>query len=244
MLETAIALGLGHLVADFLLQSDALVAAKRDPARRLRALAQHVAIVAVTSWLALGLAPATLAVALVTLAHFAIDWAKLRFGGTDFASFALDQAAHAASILFAAALAPAAFAAGLWGLPALAAPLARLPEAMALAGGAVAAVPAGGYAVQAIMQGIAMPDDASLPQGGRLIGRLERAMILLFVLVGQPDGIGFLIAAKSLLRFSEVAREHDRRVSEYVIIGTLASFGWGLAAAFATHAVLASLAAQ
>ena len=82
------------------------------------------------------------------------------------------------------------------------------------------------------------PDPDSLPKGGRLIGRLERAMILMLVLAGQPDGIGFLIAAKSLLRFNDLARDKDRRVSEYVIIGTLASFAWGLAAAFATQLAL------
>ena len=32
-------------------------------------------------------------------------------------------------------------------------------------------------------------------------------MILMLVLVGQPDGIGFLIAAKSILRFNELARD-------------------------------------
>jgi hypothetical protein len=117
---------------------------------------------------------------------------------------------------------------------------------MAAGAGLVAAVWAGGYAVQALMQGLKLPDDpasdTSLPQGGRLIGRLERLMILMLVLAGQPEGIGFLIAAKSILRFSELAREGDRRVSEYVIIGTLASFAWGLGAAYATAAALAALA--
>jgi len=51
----------------------------------------------------------------------------------------------------------------------------------------------------------------------------------------------YLIAAKSLLRFNELARDQDRRVSEYVIIGTLASFAWGLTTAFATRLVLAAL---
>ena len=52
------------------------------------------------------------------------------------------------------------------------------------------------------------------------------------MLADQPDAIGFLIAAKSILRFNELARDSDRRASEYVIIGTLASFAWALAAAF------------
>ena len=32
-------------------------------------------------------------------------------------------------------------------------------------------------------------------------------MILMLVLADQPDGIGFLIAAKSILRFNELARD-------------------------------------
>jgi hypothetical protein len=46
------------------------------------------------------------------------------------------------------------------------------------------------------------------------------------VLFGQAQGVGLLIAAKSILRFGAV--KDDRRLSEYVIIGTLASFGWAL----------------
>ena len=65
-------------------------------------------------------------------------------------------------------------------------------------------------------------------------------MILMLVLADQPDGIGLLIAAKSILRFNELARDAgDRRASEYVIIGTLASFAWAIGTAWATAAVLA-----
>ena len=41
---------------------------------------------------------------------------------------------------------------------------------------------------------------------------------------------------KSILRFGTV--KDDRRVSEYVIIGTLASFGWAILWASATAALL------
>ena len=44
-----------------------------------------------------------------------------------------------------------------------------------------------------------------------------------------------------VLRFNELARDNDRSVSEYVIIGTLASFAWGLGAAFLARTVLAAL---
>ena len=44
-----------------------------------------------------------------------------------------------------------------------------------------------------------------------------------------------------MLRFNELARDDDRRISEYVIIGTLASFAWGLGAAFLARFALGAL---
>jgi hypothetical protein len=58
------------------------------------------------------------------------------------------------------------------------------------------------------------------------------------VMIGEPADIGFLIAAKSILRFDTVKK--NQKISEYVIIGTLASFGWALIAAFATKAAMNS----
>jgi hypothetical protein len=238
MLETAVALTFAHFLADFLLQTDAMV---RDKAQ-VRVLLLHVAVVVSVSWAALGLPLAPALLALIGLSHFALDWLKVRFGHGGFAAFAFDQAGHLAMIALGAALFPGAWAAGLG--PSV--PVARLPAALALGAGLIAAVWAGGYAVRALMVGLQLPadpdGDASLPQGGRLIGRLERLLILMLVLVNQADGIGFLIAAKSILRFNELARDRDRRVSEYVIIGTLASFAWGMGVAFATAAALRALA--
>ncbi len=241
MLETMVALALGHFLADFVLQTDAMV---RDKARP-RVLFSHVAVVAGTSWLALGLAFRPLLILMIAASHFCIDWLKQRYGNQTFAPFALDQGAHLAMIGIGAALFPGAYAAGLWSLDVpgpLAFWLGRLPQAMALATGLIAAVWASDYAVRALMSGLTPPDPSSLPKGGRLIGRLERAMILMLVIAGQTDAIGFLIAAKSLLRFNELARDADRLTSEYVIIGTLASFACGLGAAFAARAALTALA--
>lgn len=61
--------------------------------------------------------------------------------------------------------------------------------------------------------------DESLEKAGRWIGWLERFLILTFVLLNQYAAIGFLVAAKSIFRFSE-----SRKVGEYVLIGTLLSF--------------------
>jgi hypothetical protein len=75
--------------------------------------------------------------------------------------------------------------------------------------------------------------------GGQIIGRLERALILLFILMDVPAGVGFLLAAKSVFRFGEL-REHEHRMeAEYILIGTLMSFGGGLVVATVTRMVLA-----
>lgn len=57
---------------------------------------------------------------------------------------------------------------------------------------------------------------------GRIIGTLERWLILLLVMLTQYEAIGFLIAAKSILRFSETSKGTEK--SEYVLVGTLFSF--------------------
>ena len=251
MLETATALLFGHVLGDFVLQTNAMVARKDRP----WVLLAHVALVLCATWAALGFPLDAWPLALIGISHFATDLlkqghaARCRARGTraGFAAFATDQAAHLAVIWLAASLWPGGWAAGIWTAPALLDRLPgldRLPEAMALGAGLIATIWAGGYAVSALMSGLKFPADPeldkSLPRGGRLIGRLERLMILMLLLADQPDGIGLLIAAKSILRFSEVS-EGDRRASEYVIIGTLASFAWAISIAYGTTALLGAL---
>lgn len=61
----------------------------------------------------------------------------------------------------------------------------------------------------------------NIKNAGALIGNLERILTLVFVLIGQYESIGFIIAAKSLLRFKDT----DTAKTEYVLAGTLLSFG-------------------
>lgn len=61
---------------------------------------------------------------------------------------------------------------------------------------------------------------------GKLIGYLERCLILIFVLLSQYEAIGFLIAAKSILRFGEASSGTEK--SEYVLAGTLLSLAFAL----------------
>ncbi len=64
----------------------------------------------------------------------------------------------------------------------------------------------------------------SLTGIGRYIGWAERFFILMMMLVGYYEGIGFILAAKSIFRMGDVTGAKSRRFSEYVILGTLLSF--------------------
>lgn len=63
-----------------------------------------------------------------------------------------------------------------------------------------------------------------LKDAGKFIGILERILIVSFVLIQQFALIGFLIAAKSVLRYSDIKSNYDRKRVEYILIGTLLSF--------------------
>ncbi len=65
----------------------------------------------------------------------------------------------------------------------------------------------------------------SLENAGKYIGILERTLIFLFILTNHFEAVGFLLAAKSIFRFGDLKEKHDLKLTEYVLIGTLLSFG-------------------
>lgn len=65
----------------------------------------------------------------------------------------------------------------------------------------------------------------SLQHAGMMIGYLERTLVFIFILNNQWAAIGFLVTAKSVFRFSDLKIGQDRKLTEYILIGTLLSFG-------------------
>lgn len=61
---------------------------------------------------------------------------------------------------------------------------------------------------------------------GKLIGNIERILILVLVLLNNLAAIGFIITAKSIARFEEMK---VKKFAEYYLIGTLSSFLLALA---------------
>jgi hypothetical protein len=237
MIDVFIALLLAHVIADFLAQPDVMIRRKTEPA----ILLLHIGIVFALSWAALG-GDWQLALA-VAGAHLLIDaiktWAVPRTWRDTLPVFIGDQVAHVATLIAAAVLVPSAVSAGIWTdhVETLRAPV-------TLVSGAIISIWAGGYAVGLLMRPYLAqfgaedggPGADGLDNAGRIIGKLERALIFLFICVGQTAATGFLIAAKSVLPFDTASK--GQKAGEYVIIGTLASFGWGLASGYATLSLL------
>ncbi|SLN54015.1 DUF3307 domain-containing protein [Roseisalinus antarcticus] len=232
MAETFVALLFAHVLADFVLQTDAMVRRKAEPL----ILLAHAAVVLVTALAVLGTLTAWPVYALAA-AHLAIDTVKLQVGDR-LGPYLLDQAAHVASLAAVALVAPALWAASVWAGAAPDALAAALPAILLHLAGFIVAVRAGGFTVGKLLEPMtahwtrARILGGGFPQAGLLIGQLERGLTFALVLAGQPTAVAFLIAAKSVLRFN--ATREDRRIAEYVIIGTLASVGWALFAAYAT----------
>ena len=223
MIPALTALLLAHALADFVLQTNWMAAHKRHPL----ALTLHTMAVFATAALTTGTASPWLFA--LTAAHIAIDLAKSFWPKRGILPFLVDQSAHLATLILAAPLIPPGFYAP---YP-VAAPL------MALTAGLILSTRAGGFAVGLLMEPWTADAPAGLPGGGRIIGLLERGLIFVLILTGQAQGVGYLVAAKSVLRFGAVANES--KLSEYVIIGTLASALWAIVVAVGVSILLSGL---
>jgi hypothetical protein len=246
--QLLICLVAAHVAGDFLLQTERDVHTKSH----VPVLLKHVAIVTAAAYLACGLWREWRIPAVLFVTHILLDAVKTHLTRNGLRAFLLDQALHLGILaLLAAWRGPRILEADLawvrlW-------PGGYLPALVLLSGAVVATKTSGiviGLIVKPFLEQIAaLPPDTrehsgsgrGLVNGGYAIGLAERLLILLFVLMDQPAGIGFLLTAKSILRFGEVREARHRMEAEYIIIGTFLSFGTGLAVAYATRWVLLRL---
>lgn len=237
MFETLSALFFAHVLADYVFQTSKMV----DTKDRITTLLIHTFTVYLCAMITLG----SIAWQVAALAglHLTIDalkalWVKTR-EDDGIKPYLADQLAHLITITAIAAFTPTLWADGIWTKDLANGGILDIstwaPKAMLLTAGVLYTTRAGGFAVGKLMQPfITGAPKKSLPKGGMMIGLLERGLIFLMFLAGQPAGIGFLIAAKSVLRFDAASKNEK---AEYVIIGTLASFSWAIAIAILTLAI-------
>lgn len=83
----------------------------------------------------------------------------------------------------------------------------------------------------------ALPVDAIELNHGRLIGNIERLILVLFVANGQYTALAFFFAAKGLIRSKDIER---RAWADYLILGSLTSFLVAVVAGLAIHAAFSA----
>lgn len=229
MIETFTALLFAHVLADFTFQTNWINANKARP----QVLLLHAAIVWITAHAALGI-PFSPEITALAAAHLIIDAIKTYGRFRSLTAFLADQAAHLVTLCILSAFVPDLWLTGAW------APYPVLLPLLALLTGLILTLTAGQHVVGLLMKPHSIRiRNTGLRDGGRQIGLLERGLIYVLLLANQPLGVGFLIAAKSVLRFGTAMR--DQRLAEYVIIGTLASFGWAILVTLAIQALLPHL---
>ena len=225
---------LAHLVSDFYLQTETSCKSKADNAFKSRHLYIHSVITFACAWLlsmSLGYWWAALMIAVL---HLIIDGLKSVCKNIKGAFF-FDQLLHLAVIVAAVVIYNNVCEVA---LPAW------LPETkvLLLVVAFVFCLRPANFFIQNIFKEakISVPtngeENQSLPNAGHVIGNVERMLSLVFVMLGQYEAIGFLLAAKSLLRF----RETDTVKSEYVLVGTLLSFGFAILVGVAVKLLIES----
>jgi hypothetical protein len=70
-------------------------------------------------------------------------------------------------------------------------------------------------------------------KGGRLIGPLERTIVMILTLAAAYPVLAAMLAAKGIVRFPEISRDGETGArAEYFLVGSLVSWVIALSAAF------------
>lgn len=241
LLTAFLALYLSHLLTDFVLQSDRMIADKKRSSAL--AYAAHGAIHFFSAVIFLGFAIPGLAVRStfyaailgLTLLHLAIDWLKLRLVRSEkladgAAAFLGDQAIHALTVFLTAWLIIRPPFGDLlakfhWAQSAVEKPLVISVVYIGVIFG-------GGYVVRFLTKPLTKQDMSILGEtsnemqnAGMYIGWLERFVVLTALILQSPATVGLILTAKSIARYPEMK---SVRFAEYFLIGTLLSMSLGI----------------
>lgn len=219
-----LSLVLAHLAGDFLLQPTAWVKDKKKKKIKSKYLYYHVGL----HFLLLLITTQFdsryfLGVLFVVLSHFGIDCAKLYFEKkkTEKLWFFTDQLLHIAVIAIV-----------VYCYYPYQIPVSNLysQQNLALITALVLVTYVSAIVLKVLLskwsEQLIKTDDTN--NAGKYIGILERLFIFFFVVMNFWEGIGFLLAAKSIFRFGDLKESKDVRLTEYILIGTLLSFGLGI----------------
>ena len=214
---------LAHVLTDFVFQNKKMVEHKRTHKASSWYLYVHSVLAGVLTYVILQQWSLFLVPIVIIISHFLIDLWKLHQKEDNLKYFLLDQFFHIIMLVLAWLYLTQNFSNVFTEIRSF---FSSTEKLAILIGYLVVIFPVGfiiGKATERWQQEIAIEDEqSSLKKAGRYIGIFERILVLTFILSSNFSAIGFLIAAKSILRFSD--SKGGRKQTEYVLIGTLMSF--------------------
>ncbi len=222
MILLSIKLLIAHIIGDFVLQPDSWVEHKKLHKHKSKFLYFHgiVHFIALLVILQFNWSYLPYFI-LIVISHLIIDLIKINLEGkmnSQF-SFALDQILHIAILSIVVYLNhPYVIDFG----------KIYSEENLFLVLMLLLVIPVSSIVMKMMMSKWKLEEDNSedsLQNAGAYIGILERLFVFSFIVLNQWGAIGFLIAAKSVFRFGDLSRAKNRKLTEYVLIGTLTSFG-------------------
>lgn len=226
-----------HVAGDFLLQSRKHALEKHRPGPFALHLAIHLVLLLVV---VVATTPSTPVLwwgcALVLVAHAILDWLTSRFTTRSLRTLVVDQSAHLAVLGLVA----------VWVTPQAASVVSTLVagavldvRVYAMVAGFITCVWVGAVVVERVVGPLALHLDEVLKQprpgllsAGRTIGLLERTLVFVAVLLRLEALVGLVIAAKAILRLPESRETGSRELSEYYLVGSLASVSWAVVIVF------------
>jgi len=227
---------LAHILGDFLLQPNSWVKAKEEKKAFAWQLYAHVSIHGLLSLLFLYDINSWKLIASITLSHLIIDYIKLKFQTEDskIIWFISDQILHLIAIFLLVAywqnsekelfdfLLSDSFI-----ILATAALFLTKPVSIIL-----------GVLTKPWSEAISNEREKSLRYAGKYIGFIERLLVFVFICTNHFEAVGFLLASKSVFRFGDLKESKERKLTEYILIGTLLSFGIAILVGLLTQNLL------
>jgi len=218
---------IGHVVGDFLVQTRSMVQEKEAMNWKSSRLYIHAGLYSLVVYLmSSAWAQGVWLIPVLFASHALIDgWKATRRKRTY--SFMIDQMLHLAVLVVAFFLLSTA-----WVAPEKLFWFWKSPRVLcAVLGYLLVLWPFG-----RLMQVLTFPlrsqiegqSSRGLESAGFWIGCLERAFLLSFILLNYLPGVALLLGLKSIFRFGEIKDPDNRKEAEYILIGTLLSFGFAI----------------
>lgn len=211
---------IAHLCLDYFFQTDKLANQKNKIGFKSSFLYWHGLACFVLAWLFSLQLSFALGAAIIAFSHFLLDGFKRHLNNSSYFgryAFFIDQAAHLAILTLVVVL----FNKWHGITPSIDVSI-NFKYLLIITGYLVCLKPANIF-IREVFKAteIQVSSDNEMPNAGKVIGVLERILTLTFILVSQYSAVGFLIAAKSILRYGN----NETLKTEYVLIGTMLSFG-------------------